>query len=132
MVTIKRVGVASAFKVGALTFALLWIVFGILGILLLLPLTAGISNLPAPTSEFSRAGDLRQLTFISGLTTYLCGIPTYAVIGGVIGALYAIFYNLVAAWVGGIEVVLERQVVREAPRPRDSFDPFDDTPTNTF
>lgn len=39
---------------------------------------------------------------------YLVGIFVYGLIGGIVAAIYAIFYNIVGRWLGGIEVELKR------------------------
>jgi hypothetical protein len=125
VVTIKKINVASAFRVGALVFALLW---GVLGLFFVL-----LSALVPSNASFGRefGASAQDVTFISLCSVYACGIPMYGTIGGITGALWAFFYNIVARWVGGIELTLERkvmvtdqQLISMGDRALSSSDPF--------
>jgi membrane associated rhomboid family serine protease len=100
VVKVKRINVASAFRVGALVFAMLWAVFG----LLFMMVSVLIPPDPALARELGANSALVNLCSV-----YLCGVALYAVLGGVMGAICAFFYNVVAAWVGGLEITLERR-----------------------
>lgn len=100
MRAIRRVGIGSAFKVGAVMYGLLWVVLG--GLLLLLQLLIG-GILGASADEGAQIfGAMAGI----GLIGYIVGILVYALIGGIFSALTALVYNLVAGLVGGIEVEL--------------------------
>ena len=86
MATLKRIGPGSAFKVGMVTYALFGVVIG--GRL------AGTEVGPGA----------RALGFGLGLGAIIVAPIFYGIIGGVGGALGALIYNLVAGWIGGLEV----------------------------
>lgn len=94
---IRRVGVGSAFKVGALVSALLIAVFGIFFVVL--PSLIGASLLGALGGNGAGGFGL-----VTGLLIYFGLIVFYGLLGGIFGALYAFFYNLVARWVGGLRI----------------------------
>ena len=93
MATVKRIAPGSAFKVGGITYAIMGLLFGILFALISM---AGGANIPG-----AQAGVFR-LFFGVGAIVFL---PIfYGIIGGISGAIGAAIYNLVAGWVGGLEV----------------------------
>ncbi len=80
---------------------MLAILYGIMGLLvvplfLIMPMIG--SQLPAQ----QRAGMM-----VFGVGFALCMPIIYAVMGFVFGALGAVIYNLIAKWIGGIEVEVE-------------------------
>jgi hypothetical protein len=93
----------SAFKVGAVLSALLFIIVG--GILLIIQLLFGglIGANMGGSEGMGAFGATAAISFV----TYLVGIVVYAVIGAIAGAINALLYNIVAGMVGGIEVKLE-------------------------
>ena len=94
---LKRIGIGSAFKIGAvLGFVLSAIVLLPLGLLMAL----GVVN--ADDSSVAVAG----ATF--GVVTMLCGPLVYAFIYGVLAALNAAIFNIIARVAGGLEIRLER------------------------
>jgi hypothetical protein len=102
MRTLRRISVGSAFKVGAITYALLWVIIG--GLLLLLQLLFG--GLIGAAAGRDSAGAL-GLFLGGGVVFYFIGIVMYGLIGGIGSALGALFYNLAAGWVGGLQVEVE-------------------------
>jgi biopolymer transport protein ExbB/TolQ len=42
-----------------------------------------------------------------GTIFYVIGIALYALFGGIFSAIAALFYNLAAGWVGGLQVEME-------------------------
>jgi hypothetical protein len=42
-----------------------------------------------------------------GIVFYVIGIVLYALFGGIFSAIAALFYNLAAGWVGGLQVEME-------------------------
>jgi len=113
MVTIiKRVSVSSAFKIGALTTGLLFAVFGLLIALIQIPFFAMIAS-SSSSSSFSGSSSFSnsQMAGAGGIAMicvfYFCGLFVYAIMGGIWFACAAFFYNLVAGWVGGLEVELD-------------------------
>lgn len=97
---IRRIGVGSAFKVGAVLSALLFAVFGIF--FLVLP---GLFGATIFGASFGRQGGAGVL--LISLIGYVLGTVFYGLIGGVFMALYAWLYNLVAGWVGGLRIELD-------------------------
>jgi len=144
MYTIKRVSIGSAFRVGAVSSALVWVVFGILFVLWIIAVGNAFDS--AGTQFSGQSNNVGEFSGGAAIFTYLCGIPIYAVIGGISGALYAFIYNLVAGWVGGLELELEQthympQAYQQQQQPpmggiggnmgaqqrkqRDDYDPFE-------
>jgi hypothetical protein len=95
MRTIKSVGVLSVAKIfGA--------IYGVMG-LIFLPFFLLMSALvPAQNAQ-------NPFGMIAGLVFGLFAPVFYAVLGFVLGAISAFFYNLLAKWVGGIQVQVETQ-----------------------
>jgi hypothetical protein len=103
MRAIRSIGIGSAFKVGAVTYALMWVILGGL-VLLLQLLIGGITGLGAGGRE---GAQVFGMVAGFGIIGYIIGIVIYAVLGGIFSALAAFIYNLVAGMVGGIEINLE-------------------------
>jgi hypothetical protein len=113
MVTIKRIGVASAMKVGALLNGLLFTVFGIF-ILGLQSLSVSLLSNSFSSSQGSTNSITSGNLMAGGLAFfcifYVVGVIFATISGGIGGAVAAFFYNLVANWVGGVEVELSSGV----------------------
>ena len=140
MYTIRRVSIGSAFRVGAVSSALMWAVFGILLVLWMMAVGSAVDS---TATQFSgQSNNVGEFSGGVAIFTYLCGIPIYAVMGGIGGALYAFIYNLVAGWVGGLELELEQthympqayqpqqsppmgSMGRQPRKQRDDYDPFE-------
>jgi len=112
MVTIKRVDVVSAMKVGALFNALTVTVFGIFffacNSLFFSSLSASMSQFSAQTGTppFNSTA-LATASLATCLIGYVILVIVAAVSGAIFGALYAFFYNVISNWAGGIQVELE-------------------------
>jgi hypothetical protein len=93
MATVRRIGPGSAFKVGLVLYGIMGLLIGI--IFAAVSMLGGALAPPAETGMF-------RMFFGAGAIVLLpiC----YGVIGGISGALGAVIYNLVAGWVGGLEV----------------------------
>jgi hypothetical protein len=98
MATVRRIGPGSAFKVGLVTYAFLGLIIGV--IMALVSMMAGSLGSLAGGG----APGVRALGFGFGLSAIIIFPICYAIIGGIAGALGAAVYNLVAGWVGGLEV----------------------------
>lgn len=94
MAALKRIGPASAFKVGLVSYAILGLIAGVFCSLVVL---TGASFAPHAHLPFARTVGL--------FAVILCPI-VYGIIGGVAAVISALLYNLVAGWVGGVEVEL--------------------------
>ena len=98
MAIVKRISPGSAFKVGLVSYAILGLVLGVL--MACISMVAGpwapVSQSAAPGAQFFRWG--------FGLGAIIFFPLFYAAIGGVFSAIGASIYNLVAGWVGGLEV----------------------------
>jgi len=103
MKTIRRISVSSAFKVGAVLAALLFIVIGFF--IVLMPALFGASLLGAMLGNQGGASAFGAGA-VSGVILYIVGTIVYAIVGGITGAIDAWLYNIVAGIVGGIEVEL--------------------------
>jgi hypothetical protein len=99
MTTVKRIGPGSAFKIGLVTYAILGLVLGIL-----MASISGIMGSLAGTLGQSAVPGARLFGFGMGLGAIVFFPICYGLIGGVFAAIGALIYNLVAGWVGGLEV----------------------------
>lgn len=93
MAILKRIDPASAFKAGAVSYAILGLVAGAVCSLVALTGTS------APHKHLPFAGAVGLFAVI------LCPI-VWGIIGGVGAVISAVLYNVVAGWVGGFEVEL--------------------------
>jgi hypothetical protein len=101
---VRQVGVGSAFKVMAVLSALIW---GFIGIFLLIGgLCGALSSFPALTRTDGEGsgGNLLALGGVTLVLIYIGGLVFYTLIGGLMGALYALLYNATARLTGGLEI----------------------------
>ena len=97
---LKRIGVLSAGKVGALLYGMIGILAGLfLSFFSMIGLFAAsqVGDFPAAFAPFL------------GLSSIIVLPLFYGALGFIAGVVSAAFYNLIAAMVGGIEVELEEQ-----------------------
>ena len=94
MVIIKRIGVVSAGKILGLLYALMGLIFGI--IVSLISLIGGVFLKGAPS-----------VSAIFGIGAIIYFPIMYGIMGFISGAIMAFLYNLIAGWIGGIEVETE-------------------------
>jgi hypothetical protein len=99
MTTVKRIGPGSAFKIGLVTYAILGLVLG-----LFMALVSGLVGSLGGALGQSAAPGARLFGFGMGFGAVIFFPIGYGLIGGVFAALGALIYNLVAGWVGGLEV----------------------------
>lgn len=103
-ITIDRISVGSAFRVGLALYAVLFALFGLLGLLfygLIASLAIGSS---LGSQESNEILGLLGGGIIGAVIFYIMGIIFYGVMGGIAMAISALFYNLIAGIVGGIEM----------------------------
>jgi hypothetical protein len=99
MATVKRIGPGSAFKLGLITYAILGLVLGIF-----MAAIYGIMGSLAGTLSQSAVPGARFLGLGMGLGAIVFLPICYGLFGGVFAAIGAVIYNVVAGWVGGLEV----------------------------
>jgi hypothetical protein len=98
MATVKRVGPGSAFKIGLVTYGIIGLLAGI--VMALFSMVAGsVASLGNSAVPGARAFGLGM-----GFGAIIVFPIFYGLLGGVFAALGAVIYNLVAGWVGGLEV----------------------------
>jgi len=123
MVTIKRVDVVSAMKVGALFNALTVTVFGLLFFACNSLVFSGINASLGQLTTQSGGNVFNSTAFATAsLATCLIGyvilIVVAALSGAVVGALYAFFYNVISNWAGGLRVELDMLTVESPDKPK--------------
>ena len=99
MATLKRIGPGSAFKIGAVTYAILGLFVG--ACFAFISMMAGSLGSLAGTHGNPAA---RAFGLGMGLGAILVVPIMYGIFGGIAGAIGALIYNLVAGWIGGLEV----------------------------
>lgn len=95
MAVVKRIGVASVFKVALVVYAFVGLFIGAFCGVMILAGTSFLSQLHLP--------------FVGVTAAVLCliaGPIFYGIVGAVIWVIIAALYNLAAGWVGGVEVEL--------------------------
>jgi hypothetical protein len=92
MTILKRIGPASAFKVGLVSYAVLGLIAGVFCSLIAL---TGASFAPHAHLPFARA--------IGLLAVIVCPL-VYGIVGGIAALIGALIYNLASGWVGGVGV----------------------------
>jgi len=96
MATVKRIGPGSAFKVGLVVYAVLGLIIGIF--------MALISMMVGSIGNMGDGPAAKAFGFGFGIGSIIIFPILYGIIGGIAGAIGAAIYNLVAGWVGGLEV----------------------------
>jgi transmembrane protein DUF3566 len=98
MATVKHIGPGSAFKVGLVVYAFFGLIVGIC--------MALFSTMIGSLGSMAGTGGpaMKAFGFGFGLGSIIIFPIFYGVIGGIAGAVGAVVYNLVAGWVGGLEV----------------------------
>jgi hypothetical protein len=128
MVTIKRVDILSAMKVGALFNALTVTVFGLIffacNSLFISSLNTTLSQLPSSGSSFNSSA-LAISSLAGCLVGYVILVLVAAISGAILGALYAFFYNVISNWAGGIRVELDTLALQPGDKPK-RFDAGDE------
>jgi hypothetical protein len=97
MAVLKKIGPGSAFKVGLAVYALLGLIIG--AVVAFFSMIAGSLG-----SLADGAAGPRAFGFGMGVGAIIIFPIVYGIIGGIGGAILAMIYNLIAGWVGGIEV----------------------------
>lgn len=96
---LKRVGVLSAGKVSGVLYGLLGLIIGVIAALFSL-LGVGIA--------ITQTGDSAALFgVLFGVGAVIFMPLFYGAMGFIMGVIMAALYNLVAGWVGGVELHLE-------------------------
>jgi hypothetical protein len=119
-VTITRISISSAFRVGAVVSALVAVIFFLLFLIPTMMINDIFSDIFADIaansgSQVTVVGPSSSSVFGSFLITVICGVPFYAIIGGVVAAIHAAIYNVAAGWIGGLQIDMARTTPRSDP-----------------
>jgi hypothetical protein len=93
MSIVKRIGPASAFRVGLVVYAFLGLILGVICALLAF---AGV--------PFLRVAHLPLGGALVGLLALVLCPILYGLVGSIFAVIVALLYNLAAGWVGGLEI----------------------------
>ena len=101
---IKSVSISSAFKIGLMVNALLAALFGGIVMLFQAVVLSSLTSISSLTIN-GRQADLNftGITLGALCLAWIVSVGLAAILGGVVGAFAALFYNLAARSVGGIE-----------------------------
>ncbi len=113
MVRIRRFGVIRTATVAATMYAVI-ILVGTLLIGLPITLLAGAAG--RTTGDGGTVAAIVSAGLVGTLLFGLFGAVAYAIVGWIMTAIACVIYNVVAGWVGGIEVQLESTVAPAAPQ----------------
>jgi len=106
---ISKIDVGSAFRVGAIVYAIFFTIFGLISILLQILILAPLMN-SVTRSTFGGTAQYSLLTgggLLAVACGYIIGIAVAAIAGGISSAILAWAYNLAARWVGGVKIRLD-------------------------
>ena len=100
MATVKHIGPGSAFKIGLVLYACIGLLAGVI--------MAGVSMMMGSLGSMAGAGaaNAKAFGFGFGIGSIIIFPILYGIIGGIGGAVSAAIYNVVAGWVGGLEVYI--------------------------
>jgi hypothetical protein len=99
MATLKRIGPGSAVKLGAITYAFVGLVIGIIA--------ACVSLVAGSLTGMGGSGvglSARAFGFGMGVGAIIIAPVVYGIIGGIGAGIGAVVYNVAARWIGGLEV----------------------------
>ena len=98
---LRRVGVLSCGKVAGVLYGLLGLVFGVLLALV------SLFGVGVAATQTAQSGTLLSFGALFGVGAVIFVPLLYGALGFVGGIITAALYNLVARWVGGVELHLE-------------------------
>lgn len=120
MVTIKRITLSSAFRVGAMIGLITAVIIGLLLVGMQALFFSAFANLASLSStaydpNFNASGltsaDMMTAFSVMGLVGscvfYISYVVFSTIAGGLGGVIWGLAYNLSARWVGGLEIELE-------------------------
>ena len=105
-VTIKRVGIGSAFKVGFALNIIVFAIFGLIGVLLQVLFASALSSVYR--SSGGSSVNLASASLPILCIGYVVGTLAAGILGGIGFAIYALIYNLASGMIGGLQVQLSR------------------------
>lgn len=100
--TLRHIGVGSAFKVMAVLSGLIWTIIGLF--VVIFGLCGALTSINRYNYGSGYSGSSGGAVAAGLLIAYVVGIALYAIIGGILGALYAWLYNATTRMTGGLEV----------------------------
>jgi Transmembrane domain of unknown function (DUF3566) len=103
MAVIARISPGSAIKVGLVLYAFLGLILGIL--VALISLMAG--GIAARLGQSAPPGLSSAFGIGGGVGAIIVMPIVYGIVGAIAFGLFALIYNVVAGWVGGLEVDLK-------------------------
>ncbi len=115
---LRRIGINSAFKIGAIMGLITAIISGLLVVsmqALFMSLFTGLMSLSVDSGSFSSGlsgTDIEMMNAfgLAGLCIfYVVYIVFSTIAGGIGGVILALAYNLSARWVGGLELEVETE-----------------------
>lgn len=103
-ITIRRISVTSAFKMGLVWSSITFAFFGFLGLLFSGVIASFTLGASLGSDEVGSVLGMFGGGFVIQMVLYVVGIIFYGILGGIVTAISAIFYNIVARIGGAIEI----------------------------
>ena len=106
---LRRIGPFSCAKVSAILYALLGLIAGFF-------ISAGALFMSAIASRMSHSPEGGLFAALFGVGAIIFMPIFYGILGFIMGLITAWLYNLVAGWVGGVEVEFESAAGPQSPQ----------------
>lgn len=127
MITIKRINVGSAGKVGAIVSLILSAITGLLFLALPSMFFSSFVNITSGSfdSVSSGANVFTALSLVTLCFIYAASLVFSTIAGGIGGMLVAFAYNITVNWIGGLEVEIEDETYGGKSKRRFSDDIYE-------
>lgn len=127
MIVIKRIGLGSAFKIGALIGFISATILGLLIGISQFSLTTLFAGLADVSSTSTLSYQQNQSAFIATSLAMLCIFYAVYIVmatigGGLSGLFWAWTFNIAARWAGGLELEIDSNSIGKSKRSAYAYD----------
>lgn len=114
---LKKVPLWPVIRMGFILFLVLGVIIGVFYALII----SSFGFLAGALNETATGGELAFMRSLGFVLIPVVAI-VYAIFATIVVAIWVLMYNLLASVVGGVELVLDEQIVAAPPRPVPSFE----------